>query len=316
MSIQTTRRAITLDHIESICGSEMRNYAENKHRGGVSGKKGGKYENYFLAAKAGELASEYIDKPNARWPFLQGQTGGLVDDAYVETSDSTQYYQLKNVQTLSWTAGGHPIGIDFSNQFKIATELCYPEPKTCLVVPDETLKNELEKSAPTQIKPHTEVHFFPYDEDYRLLVFKSKEIQGQLSKIVTSNNPHLAALQDVFGVLINACDCHPNGCGVDQLIRHANSIRPPQLRNPPGNAHIFSDTPTLSPDFISILVKIEGLKISFSDGCVTWEATIGKSFTTAGMIPFALSSDEFQDFQTSVIRTKPKTFDDFEAILP
>lgn len=60
--------------IEDCLGKDAAKYAANKHRGGSSGAKGARYEDFFLAVKVAEAAAALVDDPDAEWPHVKGQS--------------------------------------------------------------------------------------------------------------------------------------------------------------------------------------------------------------------------------------------------
>lgn len=109
----------------------------------------------------------------------------------------------------------------------------------------------------------------------------------------------------VFGVLLLACINHPEGCRVDQLIKFANSLQPSQIRT------LDDGALPLLEEFVSVLAGISGLTYDIERGFFSWSG-----FGTSGVLGFDCSSAEFKQFQDVVIQKQPKTFDDFELLIP
>ncbi|HAT30475.1 MAG TPA: hypothetical protein DCW29_06350 [Janthinobacterium sp.] len=293
--------------IERCLGEQARKYVLNKKTGGESSKKGNRYEDYFLVYKAAEIAVEYLQK-GGKWPSLHGQVLGFVDDVVVKAVDKTEYFQLKNSPSISWTKGDHPLETDFRYQFVIASYLNEPAPTTDLVVSDETLRAKLEESIPELIKAHTSARYFPYGEGHlNRVVLESKHLQELLSFLSKSVNPTLDELEGVFGVLLIASCLHPDGEAVDTMLRSANKRVPNLLRS----LNVADLKQLIRADFTNTIAAIPGLTYAFDKGFFSWNA-----FGTSGIFPFDCSDAQFAQFQEIVVLKHPITFDDFEGLLP
>lgn len=303
------RVASPYESIETLLGPEARKYAENKQRGGASGKKGCRYEDFFLAAKAGEIAADYFSSKKLDWPILRGQTFGFVDDAVVLAKVNTNYYQLKNVKSITWTSGDHPLGTDFEYQYRLSIHLKEPNPTTILVVPEAQLQELLSGTIPNAIKAHSSVTLFPFcDGHSNRIVQECKELQENLRKVVKVEHATLDELVAAFGVLILACMENPDGCSVDEIVKNANRYFPAQIRT---LAEGDDGAKLLAEDFVNTLARIPRLTYDVKRGFFSWSA-----FGTSGVLGFDCSSDEFKQFQENVVQQQPMTFDQFEALLP
>lgn len=301
-------QAAVYSDIESLFGREARDYVANKQRGGVSGQKGTRYEDYFVAFKVAEIAAEHISTSNAPWPTIGSQMVGFVDDVVVEDATSTTYFQLKNVQSLSWKRGSHPLEIDFKCQFALASEKWgKPSPYTELVVSSETLHATLTAAIPAPIAAHSRVSFFPYCEGgINQYVLTHPGLQECLKALAKSENAHLDELEAVLGVLILASSyVSPEGGRVDDIIRKTRRNFPHQLRS------LVADTEQLlEPEFRAALDAIPGLSYSVERGFFRWEG-----FGTVGTFRVDCEHEDFARFQTEIIAKQPQTFDDFEGQL-
>jgi hypothetical protein len=128
---------------------------------------------------------------------------GYVDDVVVLTPSQSDYYQLKNVASISWTAGDHPLETDFLNQYKLSQVLGQRQPLTHLVVPDTELKAKLEAAIPQAISGHTSVVHFPYaDGSLNRLVMECAHLQELLKTLSRRREPTLDEIEGVYGVLM------------------------------------------------------------------------------------------------------------------
>lgn len=301
-------QAAVYSDIESLFGEQARDYVANKQRGGVSGQKGTRYEDYFVAFKVAEIAAERIGAPNVSWPTIGSQMVGFVDDVVVEDVKSTTYFQLKNVQSLNWKSGPHPLETDFKCQFALASQKWgKPSPSTELVVSSETLHATLTAAIPASIASHSRVSYFPYcGGGMNQYVLAHPRLQECLRALAKSENAHLDELEAVLGLLILASSyISPSGGRVDDIIRKTRKSFPHQLRS------LVADTEQLlQPGFRAALDAIPGLSYSVERGLFRWEG-----FGTVGTFRVDCEHEDFAQFQAEIIAKQPQTFDDFEGQL-
>ncbi|MDR2331512.1 MAG: hypothetical protein LBE58_18080 [Comamonas sp.] len=295
--------------IQSCLGSAMATYVGNKNRGGQNGKKGSRYEDLFMTFKAAEAAATQVDAPESEWPSLAGQSVGFVDDTVVSTTEKTNYYQLKNSNSVSWAAGDHPIATDFESQMVLAKHLGISGPSTNLVVPTYAQKLSLEGSIPDSIKGHSGVHSFPYCEgSFNRLVLENPDVRTILSKLARVEDPTMDELVGVFASLLMSCTEHMDGGSLDAIIAFANRTQPGLLRVFPADTDWSQK---LTPDFVKVLANIPGLSYGVGRGYFAWSA-----FGTSGVFSSDCASPQFERFQQLIVREQPKTFEELESYLP
>lgn len=297
----------SLASITECLGAAAATYAQNKQRGGANGKKGPQYENYFIAYKVAEIVCQRLDGTIVDWPFLGGQTRGFVDDVVVSSAKANDYYQLKNVATISWTAGTHPIATDFSYQYAVANYEKQANPATHLVVANTAQQAAMHASMPADIAPYSTVSYFPYSDSVNRLILENESLHPVLGKLSKSVSPSADELTGVLGVLLMGCMNHPDGAGVDAILKSANTYHPNQIR-----VVGLTDEPVqLRTHFKTILAGIAGLTYDVSKGFFSWSA-----FGTTGVFGFSCDDQQFVQFQENVERVQPTTFDGFEELLP
>jgi len=293
--------------IAEILGADALKYAQNKKKGGDNGKKGTRYEDFYLAYRAAEVAVSYLGKP-VPWPSIHGQVLGFVDDVVVRSGEKTEYSQLKNVKTIGWQTGDHPLETDFRYQFQVATALGEPTPLTDLVVSREELKTALGVAIPDSIIDHTAVKYFPYgDGSINRLILENPELQKVLAQLSKKLNPTLDELEGVLGVLVLTGFHYPDGGSVDEIIRATSKIHPNYLCS----LNVADVKQFILPGFENALAGITGLAYAFQKGFFSWTAFgMSETFGTD------CSTQQFADFQNQVVHRQPMTIDDFEGLLP
>ncbi len=313
MFIQTTPgdssdQEKTLSCIRKLYGPDYEKYVVNKNTGGKSGKKGGRYEDLFVAFKAAEVAASQVDAPDTPWPFLVGQKLNFVDDAVLFSESETEYFQLKNSTSVSWGAGDKSIADDFSKQVILAQELGHINPYTHLIVSSESLHTKLSLDIPNEIKAHTRISFFPYTGDGRInsLVIGDRYVQEILAKIICTDEASLDVMESALTLILAACKEHPEGASVEDIIAHVHQRYPGKLRVFP----VRDCSGALSEAFVSTLAKIKGLCYGIYRGYFNWSG-----YGTSGFFPYDCFSDQFKKFQEQIVEAAPATFDDFEKLV-
>ncbi|NHZ92484.1 hypothetical protein F2P45_26260 [Massilia sp. CCM 8733] len=286
-------------------GQAAANYAANKHRGGQNGKKGTRYEDLFLAYKVAEIVSLRTSTTDP-WPHVSGQAQSFVDDVVIRDAMATNYFQLKNAATISWTAGEHPVVTDFSYQYRLANFLQQPTPKTSIVVSSTALAAKLSADVPAAIRSHSGVIHFPYSPTLNRWVIENPSFHSVLGSLARSRNPTDDQLAGVLGVLVMACGDFPDGGSVDDVLDVAQRYLPHQLRRVGVVEQVH-----LRAQFVNTLAGISGLTYDVTQGFFAWSG-----FGTHGALDFDCADERFNDFQALIELKQPTTFDGFEELLP
>jgi len=141
----------TSQDIERCFDAATRQYLENKTRGGSSGQKGTRYEDYFTIYKLAQLSPQILEAGLV--VYFTGQILAFVDDLIIDIpSQPLQHYQLKNSKTVSWSTGPHPIQDDFANQHHLNQAFCTRASHLFLVVADAARAATLGASIPSKVQ--------------------------------------------------------------------------------------------------------------------------------------------------------------------
>lgn len=296
--------------VTTCLGPDWATYVANKRQGGNNGQKGVRYEDFFATHRLAEELCASLDTTGTPMPFFELQAEAIVDDLVVRWGQSqTTYYQCKNVQAVSWNSGTgeHSLQSDFNAQVVLSAYLEQPNVRTTLVVPTQTLSNNLQSSCPAAIANHTDVLYFPYcDGKMNRLVHENSAVLSSLTQLARVDNPTNDELANVFGALLHGITIN-NGQGTcGDLLASAQSLSPHLIRLMPDQVSAFN----LLDGFDGVLAKIDGLKYRLSKGFFHWEA-----FGTSGVFPQNCLSQEFERFQRRVVQQMPVTFDEFEVLL-
>lgn len=294
--------------VATCLGTDAVTYLSNKVRGGSSGRKGTRYEDFFAAFKVAEAAVARLHG-TADWPRIQEQVRGFVDDLRISSPSLAQYFQLKNVQQgLTWTAKGHSLEVDFLFQKVLSDHLGEPSPMTTLVLSSEALSKDLGDDVPRSIASHSEVVHFPYADGHgNRLVQEHEPLCKALASLSRSVNTPLDALEGVLGVLIIGL-MQQNGqeVSVESVINSARAVSPGLIRLFPEEVkQVVLDTA-----FTAVLARIEGFVYVLDRGFFEWSW-----YDTSGVTSYDCLSKEFIRLQKRVVSRNPVTFDDLEELL-
>jgi hypothetical protein len=190
----------------------------------------------------------------------------------------------------------------------LANHLKEPTPTTGLVVATEEQHRSLLGGMPAKIAPHSSVHYFPWLPTPNRLVFESSTLRVTLKKLAQVEEPTLDVLGGVLGTLLMACIEHPDGASVEDIVACACRMFPGQVRSFPASEDWERH---LTKPFRQVLMHINGLSYGAKRGYFHWTA-----FSTSGVFGWSCLSKEFMEFQGLIVKNAPKTFEEFERLLP
>jgi len=282
-------------------------YLEKKHIGGVSGKKGTRYEDLVATAKMAQLVSAYLRKPAGKWPVIEEQAYAFVDDVITREAKKTRYYQCKDVESLSWGAGTHPIEEDFRKQLQLCDACNEPNPSVRLVVSKKSLARGLKKGLPASLQKRAKVEHFPASPTVNQLIFKNKALRKWLRSLARKAHAPQDDLEVAFKALLSAWIHLDGASNLYDLVTVARKQSPQVIRAFPVKKV------SAPPRFVQALAGIPDLTYDLDRGFFSWNyAKKGMS----GILPEDCDSEEFKRFVERVVKTPPTTFEDFWAQLP
>ncbi len=279
-------------------------YLQNKNRGGSSGQKGTRYEDYFAVYKLTQLARGIIEF-GSRVHF-SSQLLAFVDDLVIDINgERRQHYQLKNSSNVAWASGKHPIQADFANQQRLNQN--YPHRSHLfLVVADKACATRLVANIPADIQPFSRVVYFPYAPDIMALLEQVPGFKDALTYLSAFENPEPDKLDYVAKALIGAwvTSNFINVSGKDLLLI-AQRQTPQYIRS-------FTTNLELEPQFEKILRNIEDLEYNLAKGFLHWDYADGLQYGTQ---PYSIETDAFRRLQERIIHHNPRTFEELEPLL-
>lgn len=279
-------------------------YLQNKNRGGSSGQKGTRYEDYFAVYKLAQLARRIIAfDSNVQF---SSQLLAFVDDLIIEINAAQiQHYQLKNSANVSWTSGKHPIQKDFANQQKLNHNR-YPRSHMFLVVADQACATRLVANIPSDIQSFSRVSYFPYAPDTMALVDQLPGFKHALTYLSAFENPEPDKLDYVAKALIGAwVTSNFTNVSGKELLLTAQRQTPQYIRS-------FETTFEIDPQLEKILSSIEDLRYNLAKGFLHWDYADGLQY---GVQPYSIETEPFRRLQERIIHHNPRTFEELEPLL-
>lgn len=297
------------DALTHCLGSKWAAYVGKKRIGGDGGAKGVRYEDYFAAFQLAKALCARVKNSAEPFPHLAQQADAIVDDVVLTwaVTAAAHYFQCKNVESISWTSGTHPLVDDFHAQAVMAEYEGIVDWKTLLVVPTSELKGNLDAKVPAKISSHSEVIHFPYCEGrLNRLVLECVELRLYLAELARVDKPTDDELSNVLGALVHGIRAK-GGVGMsDEMLYGAQGLSPHLIRLMPDQMQGFR----LEQGFEETLAKVRGLVYLLSKGFFQWEA-----MGTSGVFSQNCLSQEFLRFQRRVMQQVPTMLDEFEALL-
>lgn len=285
-------------------------YMERKHRGGISGKKGTRYEDRFAAAKVAQLASRYLGHAPADWPTVKEQVhAAFVDDVVVCETDTTAHHQCKDVKSISWSGGDHPICVDFEKQLELCEAANDPNPVMHLVVSDVHNADALRAALPHALVGKTEVNHFPAIASVNALIQDHDELKSWLSLLTRVEEPSLDEMEVAFKAILSAWIHLKDEGSLFDLMVSAGKQSPRLLRAFPSSGVPGS----IPPELIDALAGVPGLKYDVKRGVFEW---YDPSMRTRAIFPEDCESEEFKRFVRRIAKNPPACFEDLWEAWP
>lgn len=183
---------------------KYKEYLEQKHTGGLNGKKGSGYEDYYATYQIAFLLHIFADKMDivkvsGQMPYT------FLDDFVITLPQKRIYHQIKNVNGLRWNNGNKTNTLE--DDFKCQKAVCQENGenfKLKLVYSDESCNAG--KAIPESISDCTDLVHFKYASDINACILSNTEFKNALSNI--SIDKHNDKLTDLGTCLLGIwCGC-------------------------------------------------------------------------------------------------------------
>jgi hypothetical protein len=292
--------------VQSACGQDALEYLRNKHRGGINGQKGTRYEDYYAVFRlAGYTGRAYSTGgglgASETTRFISQVERCFVDDLVIEEMGRQQvlFHQLRNVQSLSWGDGEKSIAWNFESQETLSKRAergyyCY------LVVPDEGMQADLAASMPPTLKNFSEVHYFPWLETLDNYIQGWQEFHEAVASLSAFERPTAEKCLPVArGLLAAWIDAGPNALVLGEVLRELQS----------GSSYVrpIEGDRQLASEFIKALNGIEDLRWRQERGYFHCSAADGFE---SGTLPYNCHTHRFDLFVGWIAKQSPMCLDD------
>lgn len=291
--------------IRELFGEASLQYVKNKNRGGSNNEKGNIYENSFSIYKLVTLTKEVIE--NQQDVRFSSQIFTYVDDLKIEfrSSNLCQYYQLKNVQELSWGSGEKTLQDDFFKQYQLSTH-SGEDAEVYLVVSQEDLCNKLAEKIPDEIAPFSDVQCFRYFPSLTQAIYENPDFKQAIEYLCAIENPEPDKIECVAVVLLGAWRfMEKSDLSLLAVLEKAKTSTPNFIRS------LGVEEIQLEAEVKAILDAIKFFSYRISRGFFHWEF-----FNGLQKGDFRCDTAKFRRFTERIKQYQPETFiDDLENLL-
>ena len=266
-------------------------YLENKHRGGISGEKGSKYESFYTTFKVADYLSTTTgvdgDIPEV---LFQSQVMAYLDDLLITDNTRRIYHQIKNVANFRWPS----VEGDFIKQ-KDASEQAGENYKLVLVYSD----SKFNKDVPIDLEPCTDFSYFPYDPSIYTVIEKSSDFKSALKRILKFANPSDDKLYALAVCILGYWIGNDMQKGLtlknfkDCIVSNSNI------------STIFDRDISISNECRRILDSIPGFSYTISGNSIVWESRRYKDNVTIWS----------RDLEARIISKSPQTINDIVKLM-
>ncbi|MDY3558724.1 hypothetical protein R5W23_005881 [Gemmata sp. JC673] len=240
---------------------------------------------------------------------VQEQAGCPVEDFLFREGATRHYYQLKDDLQITWGEGGSKLKKEYVAQ-KAACDAQGGEYTLTVVVSHDHRKASLDENVPAKLKDTVVVFHFPAVRRPSELA-RHPDLREPLVRVSASRalgGELLRAIVEEFALAW--IECEPDGEGVCDLGRMIQFLRdrPSYRVHRPLPAVMHADWDR----FGEVLAAVPDLIWHVSGGHFEWSLPPRE----AGLFTVPCDSDGFQRFVDRVLAAQPRSFDDFEGLLP
>ena len=275
--------------------------------GGDNNKKGNRYEDAFAVFRLIQLAPRVARDRIA--VTVQEQAGCPVDDFLFREGASRHYYQLKNDFQITWGEDGGKLKREYVAQ-KSACGEEGGEYTLTVVVSHDHRKASLDENMPDELKDAVAVLHFPAVQRPSELA-RHPDLREPLMRVSASRAPGGELLRAIVeGFALAWIECEPDGDGVCDLGRMLQFLRdrPSYRVHRPLPAVVHAEWGRLQ----EMLAAVPDLSWHVDGGHFEWFLPPRE----AGLFTAPCDSDGFRRFVDRVLAAQPRSFDDFEGLLP
>lgn len=277
---------------------------DKRQTGGVSSKRGHRYEDYFAVFRLIEYGPQVLDAGAA--VRLKEQADSPVDDLVLEGPERTLYHQLKTSPAVTWGADDRKLEREFREQHRRCTATGQPF-SLVLVVAEDHRAELLRKQLPAGLEA-TVFSFPPLKAPSQLAGLRDL-LGNAFDSLRASRFPSRTEDEALAGAFFLAFAEHePDGEGYCVLAQVLETIRSRSLAAVRQQGRLAQ---ARWAEAEAALARIEGLEWWTDRGYFEWRYRQADR----GLVG-PISSDTFNRFVERVASTNLESFVAFEGLLP
>lgn len=263
-------------------------YLKNKNRGGTNNSKGNSFENYFAIYLFAKLFNQ---STNFAGTLFSTQTFSFVDDLVIEVNaaNNAKFYQIKDVESLSWFGGNHPIQTDFEVQYHYSCSIGLI-PELYMTVSREQVHDSLSSQLPESIKSFTKVLYFKTANSISNLLKHNVEFKTEITKICAISKPSFNILETVATIILGVWDAsEKKSVPMNILLDKCYAINPHYIKGAKNN---------ISKELHVALSSLEGFSFNLNNGFLVWNYKLSDK----GILPFPVGTNEFSQWENDILQ--------------
>lgn len=292
-----------LDLLKSVFGTEgerLHNYLANKNKGGHNNAKGNVFENFYAVFQIAKCFNEKSDTGNT---LFSSQVFAFIDDLVIEFSagSSICYFQIKDVEILSWTSGTHSLKEDFTLQKRLLDAQKINGLLT-LVVAKEEVFSELSNNIPEELRFVRVIQYCTASSMSNLIRTNSL-LKAELTRMCALTNPAVDKLEVLGTTLLGVWDSvDKNRISLTELMDRAHAQSP---------NYIKGLVNTISLKLSGVFETIKGFIYHIENGYIVWEYNA----TDSGVVEYLIGSLKYNQWESDIFNAEIQTFEDLESFL-
>lgn len=270
-----------------------------KQRGARSGSAGYRQEDFFAAGQMIAAAHRFVENGEHFWMIQNA--AALVDDL-VTGNGIHRFFQLKTSPHVAWAT----VLPDFRDQAELCRLFKLDSYQLVLIVPAKADRDRLAREQPPVLEGSS-VQWFPKMSRTGDLAHPSSPVWRNLKALCAgrAGAGDIASIATYAFVTVLERPAKPKRYEVAAFVKKLRENDCVPIRSP------FVDTSALWKRASGVLARIPGLEVSIADGFVAFDYRSGLESGRAARCGTAA----YRRFLERIVRSSPKTFDDFERLL-
>lgn len=279
-------------------------YIANKHRGGIAGQAGSRYEDLYAVFRLTKAAAAALSNGQGiageGTLTITSQARCFVDDVVLHggTLLRDEYFQLRNTEAVSWGRKKRSLVWNFTKQVNLASKS--GRSAVCLLVTRrrKTVR-KLNRTRPSRLPTGCKaVHFpsFPRVEDY---VQRHPPFADAVRTLLAKPVPSTADLVWLARCFFAAWTSGAGSVRLDAALVDLETMRGTYIRPSAGDGAV-------NPALLAQLATIQDLVVYLFRGYLSWEYNFG---TERGTLTYSCHTPQFAEFERWVLQSRPTDFD-------